>query len=237
MGGALALLATLAAAERLAALGWVTGIAVAAAVNVLLARAGQRHGVTDLRLPNRITLLRAMLVAGAAALAADAFPDAHRHTSALVAVATVALVLDAVDGFVARRTDAVSPLGGRFDMEVDAFLIAVLSVYATSIVGFWVLSIGAARYVYGATGSLLPWLRIPAPPRYWRKVVAAVQGVVLTVVAAQLLPMTVAVVATGIALALLAESFGRDVWLQARAGRTRRARLADRASMALAGSR
>ena len=36
--------------------------------------------------------------------------------------------------------------------------------------------------------GLLPWLRRPAPPRYWAKVVAAVQGVVLAVVAADLLP-------------------------------------------------
>jgi hypothetical protein len=44
--------------------------------------------------------------------------------------------------------------------------------------------------------------------------VAAVQGIVLTVAAAQLLPPVVAMLAIGAALALLAESFGRDVWWQ-----------------------
>ncbi len=35
---------------------------------------------------------------------------------------------------------------------------------------------------------MLPWLRRPVPPRHWRKVVAAIQGIVLTVAAADVLP-------------------------------------------------
>ena len=50
----------------------------------------------------------------------------------LVVLAAVALVLDGVDGQVARRTGTVSALGARFDMEVDAFLMLVLSVYVAS---------------------------------------------------------------------------------------------------------
>ena len=64
-------------------------------------------------------------------------------------------------------------------MEVDAWLILVLSVYVAPMVGGWVLAIGLARYAYVAAGWLLPWLRGPVPPRYWRKVVAAIQGVTL----------------------------------------------------------
>ena len=65
----------------------------------------------------------------------------------LVLLASVALALDAVDGRVARRTGTVSALGGRFDMEVDAFLILVLSVQVARDHGLWVLVIGAARYL------------------------------------------------------------------------------------------
>ena len=57
---------------------------------------------------------------------------------------TVALLLDWVDGQVARRTHTESAFGARFDMEVDAFLILVLSVYVASTTGWWVLIIGAA---------------------------------------------------------------------------------------------
>ena len=55
-------------------------------------------------------------------------------------------------------------------------------------------------------------MREPLPPRYWRKVVAATQGIVLTVAAADVLPRAVTQAALVAALALLAESFGRDVW-------------------------
>ena len=50
------------------------------------------------------------------------------------------------------------------------------------------LAIGAARYVFLAAGWPLQWMRAPLPPRYWRKVVAATQGIVLTVAAAGVLP-------------------------------------------------
>ena len=55
-------------------------------------------------------------------------------------------------------------------------------------------------------------MRAPLPPRYWRKVVAATQGVVLTIVVAGVLPQALASGALLVALVLLAESFGRDVW-------------------------
>jgi hypothetical protein len=97
-------------------------------------------------------------------------------------------------------------------MEVDAFLILVLSSYVALSHGPWVLGIGAARYVLGVAGWALPWLRRPVPPRYWRKVVAAVQGVTLTAVAAGVVSGRAADAVLLIAMALLAESFGRDVW-------------------------
>jgi phosphatidylglycerophosphate synthase len=132
----------------------------------------------------------------------------------LVAFATVALILDAVDGQVARRTGTASDLGARFDMEVDAFLILVLSVYALHTLGAWVLAIGAMRYAFVAVGWALSWMRGPLPRRYWRKVVAATQGIVLAVVAADVLPVVVETTAVALALALLVEAFGRDVkWL------------------------
>ncbi|WP_309504662.1 MULTISPECIES: CDP-alcohol phosphatidyltransferase family protein [Nocardioides] len=122
------------------------------------------------------------------------------------------LALDWVDGQVARRTGTASRFGARFDMETDAFLIAVLSGYAAAAYGWWVLLIGAARYLLWLAERVAPWLRRPVPPRYWRKVVAAVQGIVLAVALSGLVPRAVASAALVVALALLAESFGRDVW-------------------------
>jgi phosphatidylglycerophosphate synthase len=131
-----------------------------------------------------------------------------------VSIVAVALALDGVDGYVARRTGSESELGARFDMEVDAFLLLVLSVYVAPFVGWWVLIIGLLRYGFVAAGWVLPFMRATLPPRYWRKVVTAASGIALAVVASQLLPLGANVLVVVTALALMLESFGRDVfWL------------------------
>ena len=158
-----------------------------------------------------VTLARATLAVGVAALVADSFTHAT-PVALLVTLAAVALALDAADGWVARRTRTATALGARFDGEVDAFLILALSVYAAPTYGAWVLAIGAARYLFAAGEWLLPWMRAPLPPRRWRKVVAATQGVVLTVAAAGVLPRGAMQALLAAALAALAASMGQCVW-------------------------
>jgi phosphatidylglycerophosphate synthase len=215
-----AVLGSLASTVGLTPGGWVVGLACGWAVNATLARglaaAGGGGLERRLGLANRITLARATLVGGVAALILDGFfhPVASGRLDALVVLASIALVLDAVDGFVARRTHTVTALGARFDMEIDAFLIFVLSCHVAQSRGVWVVAIGLARYAFVASGWLLPWLRLPAPPRHWCKTVAAIQGIVLTVATAGLLPREWLVGLVVVALALLAESFGHDIgWL------------------------
>ncbi|WP_242530535.1 CDP-alcohol phosphatidyltransferase family protein [Nocardioides aromaticivorans] len=160
-----------------------------------------------------MTAVRAVLALGVAALTLRGLvtPLDGRWTAVLVGTSAVALVLDAVDGYVARRTGTVSASGARFDMETDAFLIAVLSVHVAPLLGWWVLAIGAMRYAYVLAARAWQWLRRPTPPRYWAKVVAAVQGIVLTVASATLLPDPTARFLLAVALLLLVESFGHDV--------------------------
>jgi phosphatidylglycerophosphate synthase len=159
-----------------------------------------------------ITLARAALALAVAALAAESL--VHSVPVALiVTLAATALALDLVDGWVARRTDTETELGARFDGEVDAFLILALSVYAAPIYGAWVLAIGLARYVFLAGELLLPWMREPLPPRRWRKVVAATQGVLLTIAAAEVLPRAPMQALLAVALALLTASMVECVWL------------------------
>ncbi len=148
-----------------------------------------------------------------AALTADSFFN-DISVAALVLLATAALCLDFVDGRVARATLTESQFGATLDGEVDAFLILTLSVYVAPAAGWWVLAIGAARYAFLAAGWLFAWMRAPLPRRDWRKVVTAVQGVVLVIAAADVLPLVLTRLALAAALVLLAESFGRDVhWL------------------------
>ncbi len=208
----LAVLIALAATVTLGPLGWLVGTSCGVITNILLARGLLRAGATGMGPADRVTLTRATLVGGIAALIADSL-SGPISVPTLVSLAAVALVLDAVDGWVARRTGTVSSLGARFDMEVDAFLILILSIYVARLTGdWWVLTIGAARYFFVAVGWLQPWLRGALPPRYWRKVVAATQGIVLTIAAADVLPGWLSATALAMSLALLGESFGRDVW-------------------------
>jgi phosphatidylglycerophosphate synthase len=211
--GALVLLALLSDTASLSTRGWTVGIVCCAVACVRLDTAMGVRGLVVLGAANGITLVRAVLVCGVAGLVADVLAGGGSRT-ATVTVAAAALALDGVDGLVARHTGTASELGARFDMEIDAFLILLLSAYAALDLGAWVLAIGLMRYVYVVAGWLWPWLRTPVPPRYWCKVVAAIQGIVLAAVVGDVLPRAFVAAAVVVALALLTESFGRDVCRQ-----------------------
>jgi phosphatidylglycerophosphate synthase len=206
-----ALLAALADTVGLGVAGVLGGLVYGIAAVGLLSRALERSGAAAPGPADLVTLARSVLVGGIAALVVHSFV-APVPVRVLTALAVVALVLDSVDGRVARYTRTASRVGARFDMEVDSVLVLLLSVYVARSLGVWVLAIGSVRYVHWIACRALPWLRAPVPPRYWCKVVAAVQGIVLTAVAAGVLSGVVAVLALLVVAALLVESFGREVW-------------------------
>jgi phosphatidylglycerophosphate synthase len=206
------LLAALTATVGLGPAAWVTGLACGLGVGASVVR-GLAWGRAEALGPaDLVTLARLTLTCGVAALVAESLlRESVRPT--LVALAVTALLLDAVDGPVARRTGSASVFGARFDGEADAFFLLVLSAYVALSVGAWVLVIGVLRYAFAVAGWAIPWLQDQLPDRYWRKVVAAIQGIVLTIAASGVAPEAT-YVALVVALALLAESFGRDVlWL------------------------
>jgi phosphatidylglycerophosphate synthase len=169
---------------------------------------------------DRVTLLRTVLGGGVVTLVAlDVLEGDLGPSWPVVLLAVPALALDAVDGAVARRTGTASAAGARLDMEVDAALIAVLCLPAAAVVGWWVLAIGGMRYAWVAVGAVWAPLRGQLAPRFSRKLVAAVQGVVLAAVAVPGLPQPVAVLLAAGALASLVWSFGRDGLTLARAAR------------------
>jgi len=208
------MLAALAATVGLGAAGWLVGAGYGVVMCAVLTWGLDRSGTDGFGPADRVTLTRATLVGGVAALAVDSL-DRPVPVPVLVSLAIVALALDAVDGRVARSTGTATAFGARFDMEVDAFLLLTLSVYCARPFGSWVLAIGGMRYAFVLAVRLLPWMRATLPPRYWRKVVAATQGIVLVVATAGALPRSLVVTALVVSLALLVESFGRDVaWLR-----------------------
>jgi phosphatidylglycerophosphate synthase len=192
--------------------GWVATLAYLLISNVLLVRGLRHRRSVRLGPANVITMTRSTLVGLITGLVVASFTTAIAVVL-LVALVIPALALDAVDGWVARRTGTTTELGARFDMEVDAFLLLALSVYVAHSAGVWVLAIGSMRYAFVVVGWALPWFRRRLPPRYWRKVVTAVAGIALAAAASDMFGW-VGNVFVAAALALLIESFGRDVvWL------------------------
>jgi phosphatidylglycerophosphate synthase len=196
-------------------------------VTALLTVARVRRRQKSLGPADWVTLTRAYLASGIAALVAQDWVGV-RVTVPLVILGAVALALDGIDGRIARRTGTASALGARFDGEVDAYLILLLSVRLSLDYGWWVVAAGVLRYAFLVAGWILPIFARPLPFRYWRKVATAATGSVLTVAIADLLPKPIGVIGTLIVLALLMESFGRDTaWLYRNgAGATTRRRVA-----------
>ena len=171
---------------------------------------------------NWVTLGRATLVLSMAAL----IPQPEIQLDAgywwIIGVATVAMVLDGVDGRVARRTSTATAFGARFDMELDSFLMLVLAalVWRSGRVGPWVLLLGLPRYLFVAAGGLWPWLRAPLPERVRRKAGCVIQGVALLVCLGPIVSPELASPVATVTLGLLASSFTVDiVWLFRRHGR------------------
>ena len=168
---------------------------------------------------NRVTLGRAAMVLPLAALALQPAILGTAGAWWIIAVSTVAMILDSVDGWIARRT-GTTPFGARFDMELDAFLILALSVlvWQSGQAGAWVLLIGALRYLFVAAGWVWPALTAELPPSRRRQTVCVVQGVVLLLCLTPVVPSVMASVVAVVALGLLSASFAVDVrWLARRA--------------------
>jgi phosphatidylglycerophosphate synthase len=165
-----------------------------------------------LNAPNLVTAFRALIVLLLAALIAE--PAASRMIVWMaVWGATLAAVLDGVDGWLARRSGMSTPFGARFDMETDALLILVLSILAWrwGKSGWWVLLSGVMRYAFVAAGWLLPWINRPLAPSRRGKTVAVVQMVVLIVAIGPIIPTPLSITVTALGLMLLTWSFALDV--------------------------
>jgi hypothetical protein len=103
---------------------WAVGVSCGLITNAVLARGLSYYRADRLGPADWVTLTRATLAAAIAALVVDSYRE-PAPVKLLVLLAIVALALDAVDGWVARRTRTTATLGARFDGEVDAFLMAV----------------------------------------------------------------------------------------------------------------
>lgn len=216
--GLLGAVALVSAATHLSAWFGVKALALFAGAAVCVWRGLQAH-VPHARFgaANLVTLLRLALIALLAAGLGEPVTPAVAWTA--LGLSTVAAVLDAVDGPLARRSRQASAFGARFDMETDALLILVLSllVYALGQAGAWVLAAGALRYAFVLAAWPCPWLAAPLPPSLRRKTVCVVQIVTLIVCLAPIVPPAWSQWIAAAGLAALVWSFAVDtLWLARR---------------------
>ncbi len=175
---------------------------------------------------NRVTLGRGVLVALVAGALALPAPDAAALWLFSV-MAVTALLLDGVDGWIARRQDVASDYGARFDMGLDTLftLVLALLLWRWGEVGPWALLIGLLRYLFVAAGWLWPALTAPLPFSQRRRVACAVSVGVLAVGLTPIVAPPLTGLAVGAALGLLLFSFAVDtVWLARRSRRSARTR-------------
>lgn len=133
-----------------------------------------------------------------------------------VALGTLFLLADGVDGKLARRQGTASPFGARFDLEIDALfvLIAGILLLRAGQTGPWVLTAGLLRYGYLWAGRRWPALNRPLPPSRRRAVCGVTNAALLTAGFAPILPLWLVQALAALGLALVLSSFAVDSRVQ-----------------------
>jgi phosphatidylglycerophosphate synthase len=184
---------------------------------IAASRLSSHHPFDRVGLANLVTGLRAALTA--LMLGALVEPPTATLAWALVVISTVAASIDGLDGWAARRQRMASAFGARFDMEVDALLILVLSVLVWRFekAGVWVLASGVMRYAFVAAAFVWPWFDRQLPPSRRRQAVCVVQVAGLIGALAPVIALPWSQAAAAGSLVALTWSFAIDVaWLVAR---------------------
>jgi phosphatidylglycerophosphate synthase len=130
-------------------LGFVAGLC-----SFILVARGQGHWTPGgcFGWPNLVTTLRLLLTM------ALLFAYGRHPGWQLAVAAGVILLLDVVDGWLARTTGQSSAFGASYDVEADAFLVMSISMllFSRGTAGVWVLLAGLLRYFYVLAPALVP---------------------------------------------------------------------------------
>ena len=202
----------------------VTSVFVWTAVALLVWHSLGCHQHAVFGQANAVTLLRAV----SAALLAGFIPIAADITSigmlwAIAIIATITLCMDGLDGYLARKQGLSSAFGARFDMEVDALLALIITLFLwqSEKLGPWVLGLGLMRYAFLAAAIWLTPLQGELHPSLRRKSICVVQVGALCLMLCPLLSTPQVTVVGLIALLGLSYSFAVDiVWLFRRYGKS-----------------
>lgn len=139
-------------------------------------------------------------------------PAASIHPNALIALSLLILVLDGLDGWVARRHGLSSEFGAFFDKESDALFLLLLCGLGAfhGPLPPWILGAGLLRYGFVIVAFLLPTPQNRETRSTWARYVygCMVGALLLSFLPYPGLYRPVVAVAT----AALVVSFGRSLW-------------------------
>lgn len=170
---------------------------------VLRARAW-RSARGGLAVANILTIVRLVVVVALGAIFA-AVPR-----SMFVALVVSLLVLDGIDGHVARSRGESTSFGATLDMETDALTVMVLTLllHLRASIGPWVLVAGLWRYAFTFAVAFAPALGDVPPSRLYRSIC----GVLMLLLAGAFLPWSaVAQASAAIGTGLLSFSFAHSI--------------------------
>lgn len=120
------------------------------------------------------------------------------------------VVLDVVDGYLARKMNQQSDFGLYFDMETDAFFVALVTMflYLKGLMPSWILIVGFMRYLNVAIYQILQLKPKKEPKQRFASVIAGTLFVVLAI--SFVLPPSFRYYSLLIVSILVMYSFGRS---------------------------
>ena len=164
---------------------------------------------------NRVTILRAGLVANFAALSFQ--PEVlARYGWVIAGLMIVTLALDGLDGWMARRFALESRFGARLDQELDAVFVLILAfmVFQLDKAGAWVLLAGLWRYIFVALTHFRPAFKTELAFSHRRRAICAIEIAVLIACVTPIIEPPLSYGIAGAAVLLLSISFLIDIaWL------------------------
>lgn len=166
---------------------------------------------------NAVTLCRMVVTI----LFACLIPIAGNLTSqwvlwSIALIATMTLCMDGLDGYLARKFKHCSAFGARLDMETDALLALVITLFLwqSESAGIWVLGLGVFRYAFLAASIWVPALRQELFASMRRKTVCVIQVAALCLMLVPALSESQVSIIGIFALVFLIYSFAVDIlWL------------------------
>ncbi len=179
-------------------------------------RPGESELLPSLGPGNALTLVRGLCIGLLAGFLFGPWPMGALAW-VIVLLYTVTDIADFLDGYLARRANHVTDLGGVLDIEYDGLgtLVVILLAISFGQLPWWYLLLGLARYLFLFGLWLRRRLGRPIhdlPPSAHRRVFAGFQMGFLSVVLWPILPRPMAVIAGTIFAAATGLGFLRD-WL------------------------